>query len=218
MNCGAVVDAATEVCPVCGSTEFRRSENDGTSILRFSGSSASSSATAPKPTSSPAASSAKKQGNAQKNVKKRPVKKRKVSRLEKQFMDQPVLTRKLIVILASVALILVAVLIVAAFMKGCAPRSEEAPEPAVSAVVTPVPAPTVDPNAPMGQILVKEEAINIRTAPDTNAEIVDVLEKGRTYDVYEIEKDADYTWYRIGEDRWVADTNGEWMSYTGRVQ
>ncbi len=221
-HCGSIVDAAAEVCPVCHGTEFRKEENDGTTILRFS----NHVKTEEMPQVEKRAVNKKPSGNKKNSTKKtsgkkKISKKQELSPFEKKFMKLPLLTRKLILILAAVILILTAVLIAGGIMKGCSHKSEPVPTPIVAASMPPQeeePVPTIDPNAPMGTILVKEEQINIRTSPDTNGEIVDVLEKGRTYDVYEIQRNSDYTWYRIGDDQWVADQNGEWMSYTGRVQ
>ena len=35
---------------------------------------------------------------------------------------------------------------------------------------------------------------------------------GERYQVYEIQKDSQYTWYRIGEYRWIAGTK-QWVDY-----
>ena len=37
-------------------------------------------------------------------------------------------------------------------------------------------------------------------------------EKSAEYDVYEIYEAEGYTWYRIGDARWVAD-GGSWLQY-----
>ena len=55
--------------------------------------------------------------------------------------------------------------------------------------------------------------MNIRNAPSTAAEKVDKTpDKETTYEVYEIVNADGYTWYRIGEDRWIAN-NGSWGVY-----
>ena len=57
----------------------------------------------------------------------------------------------------------------------------------------------------------------MRKKPSTKGEIIEVLkwidsgEDGFFYPqfVYEVKEDDEYTWYRIGTDRWVAD-KGTW--------
>ena len=43
---------------------------------------------------------------------------------------------------------------------------------------------------------------------------LDVAEYGAVYDVYEVRTDAQYMWYRIGDDMWIADSEGEWVTFT----
>ena len=69
----------------------------------------------------------------------------------------------------------------------------------------------------LGMIVPRYKDINIRKKPNTKAEVIEVLkwidsgENGFFYPqfVYEIKEDDEYTWYRIGTDRWVAD-KGTW--------
>ena len=60
-------------------------------------------------------------------------------------------------------------------------------------------------------ILVAADAINIRRDPSTTSKenIIDQVYMGETYTVYEQTEDSEYTWYRIGEDRWIAN-DGTW--------
>lgn len=60
-------------------------------------------------------------------------------------------------------------------------------------------------------ILIAADAINIRRDPSTTSKenIIDQVHMGETYTVYEQIKDSEYTWYRIGEDRWIAN-DGTW--------
>ena len=60
-------------------------------------------------------------------------------------------------------------------------------------------------------ILVAADAINIRRDPSTTSKenIIDQAYMGETYTVYEQIEDSEYTWYRIGEDRWIAN-DGTW--------
>ena len=60
-------------------------------------------------------------------------------------------------------------------------------------------------------ILVAADAINFRRDPSTTSKenIIDQAYMGETYTVYEQIEDSEYTWYRIGEDRWIAN-DGTW--------
>lgn len=78
------------------------------------------------------------------------------------------------------------------------PKSMDIPEIAESEVI--------------GTVTVKVDNLNIRITPSTAAEKKGKAEKSKTYDVYEIYESEGYTWYRIGEESWVAD-NGSWLSY-----
>ena len=53
--------------------------------------------------------------------------------------------------------------------------------------------------------------INIRSMPSTKGEKLGSFAKGETYYCLEKQENEGYTWYRIGENRWVADKNGEWI-------
>ena len=53
--------------------------------------------------------------------------------------------------------------------------------------------------------------INIRSIPSTKGEKLGFFNKGETYYSFETKESEGYTWYRIGEDKWVADKNGEWI-------
>lgn len=60
-------------------------------------------------------------------------------------------------------------------------------------------------------VLVTVPTINVRSNPDSKNDNnkVDKVHMGETYTVFEQTKDSDYTWYRIGEDRWIAN-DGTW--------
>ena len=60
-------------------------------------------------------------------------------------------------------------------------------------------------------VLIAAKVINIRSNPDaTNKEnITGQVYMGETYTVLEQTKDDKYTWYRIGEDKWIAN-DGTW--------
>ena len=53
--------------------------------------------------------------------------------------------------------------------------------------------------------------INIRNIPSTSGEKLGSFQKGEIIYAFETKEAEGYTWYRIGQDRWVADKNGEWI-------
>ena len=53
--------------------------------------------------------------------------------------------------------------------------------------------------------------INIRKEPSASAERVGTYQKGEVVYAYETKEAEGYTWYRIGEGKWVADKGGEWI-------
>lgn len=60
-------------------------------------------------------------------------------------------------------------------------------------------------------VLVAVPTINVRSDPDSKNDNnkVDKVHMGETYTVFEQTKDSDYIWYRIGEDKWIAN-DGTW--------
>ena len=60
-------------------------------------------------------------------------------------------------------------------------------------------------------VLVTVPTINVRSNPDSKNDKnkVDKVHMGETYTVFEQTKDSDYTWYRIGKDKWIAN-DGTW--------
>ncbi len=65
----------------------------------------------------------------------------------------------------------------------------------------------------IGTLKINVSSLNIRKGAGTSNETNGTATDGETYEVFET-KDADgYTWYRIGEDKWVAG-NDEWVTYT----
>ena len=68
-------------------------------------------------------------------------------------------------------------------------------------------------NTPIGTALVKTDNLNSRAMPGTNGTKLVQVEKGTEYPVYEIAENEGYTWYRIGEGRWIADKGGSWAEY-----
>lgn len=55
--------------------------------------------------------------------------------------------------------------------------------------------------------------INVRETPSTESTIVGSVYEGEEYQVYEINKTDEYTWYRIGDGQWIADGGG-WVTFT----
>ena len=66
-------------------------------------------------------------------------------------------------------------------------------------------------------VLVTVPTINVRSNPDSKNDNnkVDKVHMGETYTVFEQTKDRDYTWYRIGEDKWIAN-DGTWCVEYGK--
>lgn len=69
-----------------------------------------------------------------------------------------------------------------------------------------------------GTVTVTADEINIRDYNSTDSNIVGTARKGETYKVYSISYPnvytGGYTWYNIGELEFIADKDGEWVSYT----
>lgn len=58
------------------------------------------------------------------------------------------------------------------------------------------------------------EDLNIRTGPGTNYNTTGVLKKGNTAKYYEVKSAGGYTWYRIGDNSWIAN-DGTWLEVDG---
>ncbi len=86
------------------------------------------------------------------------------------------------------------------------------PEP----VAVNTPKPTEVTVAPMGTVYIKVTNLNSRSAPSTSAEKLAKVKSGMTYDFYETTYAEGYTWYRIGENRWIADDSGKWVTVSYR--
>ena len=63
----------------------------------------------------------------------------------------------------------------------------------------------------LGQVENIAGKINIRNSPSTGSEIVGSVEKGQKSFYFEIKEAEGFTWYRIGDNKWIADKNGEWL-------
>ncbi len=66
---------------------------------------------------------------------------------------------------------------------------------------------------PIGKVKVLVDNLNSRGVPEEYGEKLEKVKKGEEYIVYEIFKGTNYTWYRIDEQRWIAD-DGSWVQYT----
>ena len=56
--------------------------------------------------------------------------------------------------------------------------------------------------------------LNSRSTPSTSGEKLEPVKIYSEYNVYEVTENEGYTWYRIGENRWIADQNGKWVYYS----
>ena len=63
----------------------------------------------------------------------------------------------------------------------------------------------------IGTGFVWADKINVRLEPSTESEIVGSVSKDEYLRFFEQKEAEGYTWYRIGEDRWVADSDGKWI-------
>lgn len=78
---------------------------------------------------------------------------------------------------------------------------------------TPTSTPSQQTSGVVGKITVNVDNLNIRASASTSSDSKGHASKGNIYDVYETTTAGGYTWYRIGEDQWIAD-NGSWATYT----
>ena len=60
------------------------------------------------------------------------------------------------------------------------------------------------------QIKVLVEKLRIRKNSDITSEIVGMSIKDNVYNYYEIVKNSNYEWYKIGENQWIAN-NGKYL-------
>lgn len=66
----------------------------------------------------------------------------------------------------------------------------------------------------LGKISVTADNLNVRNDANKDATRLWLAHKGGEYEVYEVRSEGGYTWYRIGAYSWVADQNGEWVTYS----
>ncbi len=70
-----------------------------------------------------------------------------------------------------------------------------------------------EPEEVSAAVIVKAEHLNIRKDASTSAEKAGQVQYGWSCQAYEIKENEGCTWYRIGDDMWIADQNGEWVKY-----
>ena len=63
-----------------------------------------------------------------------------------------------------------------------------------------------------GTVTVEVDRLNIRTSPTKDAPSLGKAENGKSYEVLEIKEAEGYTWYKIGDNQWIAD-DGTWLTY-----
>ena len=90
---------------------------------------------------------------------------------------------------------------------------EQSPEPTPEITPEPTPEPTPEGPVVIGTATVKVDKLNLREGPNTDSPTHGQAQSGRTYDVYETVSDGTYTWYRIDDDLWFADRNGDWVTF-----
>ena len=86
-------------------------------------------------------------------------------------------------------------------------NSDATPEPTATPV-TPEPTPET-----LGEVEVVIDSLNIRGGAGTNFDVVGSAQRGEKFTVLSIEKTSDYTWYQIGENKWLADKNNQFLTY-----
>lgn len=86
-------------------------------------------------------------------------------------------------------------------------NSDATPEPTATPA-TPEPTPE-----PLGEVEVVIDSLNIRGGAGTNFDVVGSAKRGEKFTVLSVEQTSDYTWYQIGENKWLADKNNQFLTY-----
>ena len=86
-------------------------------------------------------------------------------------------------------------------------NSDATPEPTATPA-TPQPTPET-----LGEVEVVIDSLNIRGGAGTNFDVVGSAQRGEKFKVLSIEQTSDYTWYQIGENKWLADKNNQFLTY-----
>lgn len=78
---------------------------------------------------------------------------------------------------------------------------------------TPTATPEISQPTAIGKATINIESINIRKDASASSEKDGTVTQGQSVDVYETKEVEGYTWYRIGENQWIA-SDGTWLTYT----
>ena len=89
-------------------------------------------------------------------------------------------------------------------------NSDATPEPTATPETSATPEPTPE---SLGEVEVVIDSLNIRAGAGTNFDVVGSAKHGEKFTVLSIEKTSDYTWYQIGENKWLADKNNQFLTY-----
>ena len=76
------------------------------------------------------------------------------------------------------------------------------------------PEPPPEEDQPIGSITIMVNALRVRSSPSTSGTERVKTTKGEVFRVYEISGSEEYTWYRIGENAWIADRDGDYVSFS----
>ena len=71
--------------------------------------------------------------------------------------------------------------------------------------------PTVDRDENKDQLQVNKIDLRVRKAPATNQQILGFAKENGVYNYYEIKEAGGYTWYRIAENQWLANS-ADWCT------
>lgn len=91
--------------------------------------------------------------------------------------------------------------------------SEVSPTITIEASASPSATATVatDGTTPIGSLTINIETVNIRNGAGLSNSEVGKANQNESYNYYETADADGYTWYRIGENQWIAD-GGDWVS------
>ncbi len=138
-------------------------------------------------------------------------------KLVKQYNKLPETTRLLVLAVIALTLVVLVVLVMALSSGNKKPKVEVKPEPTATASAEPTKTPVTKSldGKPIGTVAIQDSIIiNIHTEANTTSGVLGIVQEGESYDVYEIKKDRTYTWYKIGEEQWIADDDsGDWLIY-----
>ena len=100
--------------------------------------------------------------------------------------------------------------------------TEEAEAPETTPEETAVPEETAEPetvsDGSIGKALILVTDLSIRTGPGVAYEQVGTAEADKEYTVLETADADGYTWYRVDENQWIPDLQGQYISYTPSAQ